>query len=90
MHHGIVGGELAVLQAAMFDGLTFNPFAPFDDGCGSAELGVGRRHIVRPLVMALVVVVLGGRPDLRLKVASTNSRKPRLNQATCTLITLST
>ena len=28
----MLGGELAVLQAPMFDGLAFDPFALFDDG----------------------------------------------------------
>jgi len=43
-------GELAVLQAPMLDGLSFDPFALFDDGRGSAEVGVGRRHICQALV----------------------------------------
>jgi hypothetical protein len=30
----MLGGELAVLQASMFDGLSFDPFPLFDDGCG--------------------------------------------------------
>jgi hypothetical protein len=28
----MLGGELAVLQAPMFDGLSFDPFSLFDDG----------------------------------------------------------
>ena len=60
----MLGGELAVLQAPMFDGLSFDPFALFDDGCGPAEVGVGRRHVVEALVVAAVVVVLDEGLDL--------------------------
>jgi hypothetical protein len=28
----ILGGELAVMQAALFDGLSFDPFRLLDDG----------------------------------------------------------
>jgi hypothetical protein len=38
----MLGGELAVLQASMFDGLSFDPFTLLDDGAGSAEVGVSR------------------------------------------------
>jgi hypothetical protein len=30
-------GELAVLQAPMFDGLSLDPFSLFDDSFGTAE-----------------------------------------------------
>ena len=52
----MLGGELAVLQAAMFDGLAFDPFALFEDGLCPAEVGVGGRHIIEALVVALVVM----------------------------------
>ena len=58
-----------MLQAPMFDGLSLDPFALFDDGAGPAEVGIGRRHIVQALVVALVVVVLDERFDLTLQVA---------------------
>ena len=32
---------LAVLQAPIFDGLSFDPFTLFDDGWGPAEVGIG-------------------------------------------------
>jgi len=32
-------GELAVLQAPMFDGLSLDPFAVLDDGCRPAKIG---------------------------------------------------
>ena len=42
----MLGGELAVLQAPMFDGLPFDPFSLLDDGAGPAEVGVSGRHMV--------------------------------------------
>lgn len=51
----MLGGELAVLQASMFDGLSLDPFALFDDGWCPAEVGVGGRHVVQALVVTLVV-----------------------------------
>ncbi len=44
----ILSGELAVLQAPVFDGLPFDPFALFDDGFGPAEVGIGGRHATAP------------------------------------------
>lgn len=65
----MLGGELTVLQAPMFDGLSLDPFTLFDDGWCPAEVGVGGRHIVQVLVVTLVVVVLDEGLDLGLKVA---------------------
>ena len=48
-------GELAVLQAPIFDGLLLDPFALFDDGRSPAEVGVGGRHIFQALVVVLSV-----------------------------------
>jgi len=58
-----------VLQAPMLDGLSFDPFALSDDGCGPSEVGVGRRHVVQALMVALMVVVLDEGLDLDLEVA---------------------
>ena len=44
-------------QASMFDGVSFDPFALFDDGCSPAEVGVGWRYVVEALVIAPVVVM---------------------------------
>ena len=54
----MLGGELAVLQAPMFDGLSLDPFSSLDDGCGSAEVSIGGRYIFQALVIAPVVIVL--------------------------------
>ena len=52
----MLGGELAVLQAPIFDGLSLDPFALFEDGLGPAEVGVGGRRIIEALVVELVVM----------------------------------
>ena len=65
----MLGGELAVLQAPMFDGLPFDPFSLFDDGAGSAEVGIGGGHVAQALVVALVVVVIDEGLDLGLEIA---------------------
>ena len=49
----MLGGELAVLQAPMFDGLSLDPFSLFDDVAGPAEVGVGGRHVLQALVVTL-------------------------------------
>jgi hypothetical protein len=62
----VLGGEFAVLQAQMFDGLSLDPFTLFNDGWCPAEVGVGGRNIVQALVVTLVVVVLDEGLDLGL------------------------
>ena len=62
-------GDLSVLQASMFDGLAFDPFALFDDGIGRTEVGVGRCDVIEALVVAAMVVVLDEGPDLSLQIA---------------------
>ena len=58
-----------MLQAAIFDSLSFFPFTLLDDGLRPAKVGVGGRDVVQALVIALMVVVLDERFDLLLKVA---------------------
>ena len=53
-----------VLQAPMFDCLSFDPFSAFDDGFGPAEVCVCRRHVAEALVVTLVVIMLDERFDL--------------------------
>jgi hypothetical protein len=36
----MLGGELAVLQAPMFDGLSLDSFALLDEGCRPAEVDI--------------------------------------------------
>jgi len=62
----ISSGDPAVLQAPMFDGLSLDPFALFDDGICPAEVGVGRGDVVEALVVAPMIVVLDEGLDLAL------------------------
>ena len=65
----MLGGELAVLQAPMFDGLSLDPFALLDDGWRLAEVGVGGGHVAQRFVVTPVIVVLDEGFDLGLEVA---------------------
>ena len=65
----MLSGELAVLQATQFDGLSFDPFSLFDDVCGPAEVGVGRGDVTEALVVAAMIVVLHEGFDLALEIA---------------------
>ena len=58
-----------MLQAPIFDSLSFDLFALLDDGFCPAEVGVGGRDVVQALVIALMVVMLDERIDLLFKVA---------------------
>ena len=58
-----------MLQAPIFDRLSFDPFALLDDGLRPAEAGIGRCDVVQALVIALMVVMPDERFDLLLKVA---------------------
>ena len=60
----ILCDEFAVMQAPMFDGFLFDPFAMFCDGFDFAEVGISRRDVVQTLMVALMVVGLDGPPDL--------------------------
>ena len=53
----------------MFDSLSLDPFALFDDGRGPAETGSCGRHVVQALEITLVIVVLDEGFDLLLEVA---------------------
>ena len=62
-------GELAVLQAPMFDSVSLDPFALFDDGRRPAEVGICGRHVVQAFVVTLVIVVLNEGLGLGLELA---------------------
>ena len=62
----ILGGDLAVLQAPIFDGLSFDPFSLFDDCVGPAKVGVSGCDVFQTLVITLVIIVLDERLDLSL------------------------
>ena len=58
-----------MLQAAIGDGLAFDPFAFEQDGLAASEVDVGRGEIAEALVVAAMVVVLDEGRDLALEVA---------------------
>ncbi len=60
----MLGGELAVLQAPMFDGLSFDPGALSEDGWTTAEVDIGGRQVAEAFVVSAVIVVVDERLDL--------------------------
>jgi hypothetical protein len=59
-----------VLQAAMFDGLSLDPLALFDDGLGPAEIGVGLGNVVEALVVLPIVLGAWRRPRSGDRISS--------------------
>ena len=64
----ILSGDLAVLQAPMGDGLSFDFSTPIQNGRSPAEVGIRGRHIIQALMVALVVVVFDEGLDLAFEV----------------------
>ena len=64
----MLGGEPAVLQAPVFDGLPFDPFTLSDDGFGPAEIGVGGRHVAKAFMVSSVIIVVDEGADLGFEV----------------------
>jgi hypothetical protein len=65
----MLGGELAALQAPIFNKLSADPFTLLDDGLRPAEIGDGGLEVVQVVVIALMFLMLDERFDLLLKVA---------------------
>ena len=61
-------GDLAVLQAPMLDGLALDTSAFREDAGSPAEVDVGRRQIIQALVVAVMVVMVDERLDLRFQI----------------------
>ena len=57
-----------MLQAAIGDGLAFDPFAFEEDGLRAPDVDVGRGEIVEALVVAAMVVVLDESRDLAFEI----------------------
>ncbi len=58
-----------MLQAAVFDCLSFDPF-PLSENCSvTPEVDVGRCDVVQALVVTLVVVIIDKFPDLAFEIA---------------------
>ncbi len=58
-----------MLQAPMFDCLSFDPFSCPQDGLTASEVDIGRREIAQALVVAVVIVMLNECIDLVLQIA---------------------
>ena len=58
-----------MLQAAILDGDSFDPFSFQQDGLGASEVDVSRGKIAQALVIAAMVVVIDECVDLGLEVA---------------------
>ena len=43
----LLGGELAVLQAQMFDGLSLDPFSLLESECSFDEVSISGGHLFR-------------------------------------------
>src|SRR5436305_1105166 len=63
------GSLQPVLQAAISNGLSLDPFSFGQDGWAASEVDVGRGEIVDALVVAAVVVVVDEGRDLGFEVA---------------------
>jgi hypothetical protein len=57
-----------VVQAALSNGVSFDPFAFEQDGLAASEVNIGGREIVEALVVSAMVVVLDECGDLSLEV----------------------
>lgn len=57
-----------MVQAALFDGVSFDPFAFDEDGLAACEVDVGWGEIVEALVVSAMVVVLDEGCDLGFQV----------------------
>jgi hypothetical protein len=58
-----------VLQAPVFDGLSFDPGALCEDSRSTAEVDVGGCQVVEALVVPAVIVVVDEPLDLSFEVA---------------------
>lgn len=57
-----------MLQAAILDGLSFDPFSLFDGGWRPAEIGTGGCDVVQVLMVTQAIEVPDGDPDLGLEI----------------------
>ena len=57
------------MQAPMFNGFSFGPFALLDNSLCAAGVGVGRCDVIQALLIELIVVVLDERFDLPFEIA---------------------
>ena len=57
-----------MLQAPVFDGLSFDPFPFQQDGLAAPEVDIGGREVIQALVVAPVVVVLDEGAELGFEI----------------------
>ena len=58
-----------MLQAAVLDGLSFDPFSHVQNGLSSSEVDVGGREVFQALVIAGMIVVLDEVTDVGFEIA---------------------
>ena len=58
-----------MLQAAVLEGVAFDPFSFHQDGLPAPEVDIGRREVFQALVIALVVVVIDEPADAGFEIA---------------------
>ena len=62
-------GLNVVLQAAIVDGVAFDPFPFHEDGLAASEVDVGRSEIADAFVIAQMIVMLHEDIDLGFEIA---------------------
>jgi hypothetical protein len=58
-----------MLQAAVLDGVAFDPFSVQQDGLPPPEVDIGGREVLQALVIAVVVVVFDEPADAGFEIA---------------------
>ena len=64
----MLGGLALVRQASFFECLFFDLSPSFEDGPVPAEVNVGRCHVAKAFVLAVVIVALNEGADAGLEV----------------------
>jgi len=65
----ILGGDFAVLQAPVFDGLSFDAQTFLEDFPTPAEVDIPRGQVLQTPVISAMIIVLDEATDLGFKVA---------------------
>ncbi len=65
----ILCGKLTVLQATMFDGLSFDPFSLLDDGWNPAEVRIGICYVAQAFLISSAIVMIQECLDLGFQIA---------------------
>ena len=65
----ILGGDFAVLQAPVFEFLSFDASTFFEDLSAPGEVDIRRGQVLQALVIAMVIIVLDEVADLSFEIA---------------------